>query len=108
MTPEKKSCMAPKKIPRTQECTEDGAQARNVEELNEKSFPAWQGYVIHAVEHSFGGHIGRITNARHAVEIFSVEEIGSHQRHKADNKGNHSGFILLLVRNYEKELRIEN
>ena len=85
----------------TEQCSEDGAQTGDVQELYEEGFPTWHGYVVHSVELCFGGDFGGVADACDAVEVAAVEEVGGNECQQTDYEGNHRCSSYFLVRKYK-------
>ena len=81
-----------------EERTEDGAEASDVEQLDEKCFPTGHRDVVHAVEECFGGDLGGVADACHAIEVLAVEEVGRHEHNQTDDESSHIVVTIKVIK----------
>jgi len=74
----------------TEHRTEDRAEARDIQQLDQEYAPTRQGHVIHTVIKSFTGSFGRRINIDEPFQIASVGKIGGNQQCKAHQKSSHN------------------
>ena len=69
---------------------EDRAEARNVQQLNQKDAPTRQGHVVHTVVEPAAGCLGLRIDSDKPFQITSIGKIGCHQQRKAHQKSSHN------------------
>ncbi len=79
--------------------TEDRAESRYVEELDEKNLPSRQSHIVHAVGHRMHGGGAFRVGTEHIAHELSVSEIADYQYRQSDYGRNHidSGFLMLVL-----------
>ena len=84
----------------TAQCAEDGAEARDVKQLDHEQLPLGQDHVVHAVVDAHGGGF-TVVRAEGVFYDFAVEEVTRDQDCQAEQKANHLDSSLKHIKFFE-------
>ena len=80
----------------TLQCTEDGAEARNVQQLDEEQLPLGHHNVVHAIVDPHRRGLA-VVRAKGIVHDLTVDEVAHDQNRQTEQETNHTRNLLFPV-----------